>query len=84
MKIVRVIGSVTKNPARKIFLRRRLKFFSTPYPLKSLGAYNPINRLSDRITKFFPLLYSDVRGRQVAVKSCFYQGEVMVCKILLF
>jgi len=32
MKTVREIGSATKSPVRKIFLRRRLRFFNTKYP----------------------------------------------------
>jgi hypothetical protein len=32
MKIVRAIGSVIKNPVKKIFRRRRLKFINTKYP----------------------------------------------------
>jgi len=32
MKIVRAIGSVIKNPVKKIFRRRRLKFLNTKYP----------------------------------------------------
>jgi len=72
MKIVRAIGSVIRNPVRKTFRRRRLKFFITPYPLKSLGTANHINCLLGKIMEKNCLsLYSDVRGRQVALKSCF-------------
>ena len=75
MKIVRAIGSVISSPVRKTFRRRRLNFFITPYPLKSLGTANPTNRLSDGIAgKNFLSLYNDVHGRQVALKGCFSPG----------
>ena len=75
MKIVRAIGSVISSPVRKTFRRRRLNFFITSYPLKSLGTANPANRLPDGIAgKNFLSLYNDVRGRQVALKSCFSSG----------
>ena len=75
MKIVRAIGSVISSPVRKTFRIRRLNFFITPYPLKSLGTANPTNRLPDGIAgKNFLSLYNDVRGRQVALKSCFSSG----------
>jgi len=55
--MVRVIGSVTKSPARKIFLRRRLRFFITPNPLKSFVVFNFIRQSSARVTKDFSYYY---------------------------
>ena len=57
MKIVRAIGRVIKNPVKKIFRRRRLTFFITPYPLKSLGRANPTNRLPDGIAEIISYHY---------------------------
>ena len=75
------MGSVIKNPVRKIFLRRRLNFFITLYPLQSLGPANPVNHLTERIArKIFLSLYSDAWGRQVVVSSCFYKTALMVEK----
>ena len=55
--MVSAIGSVTKKPVRKIFLRRRLKFFITPNPLKSFVVFNFIRQSSDRATKDFSYYY---------------------------
>ena len=52
--MVSAIGSVTKKLVRKICLRRRLKFFITPNPLKSFVPFNFISQLSDRVTRIFP------------------------------
>jgi len=75
------MGSVIKNPVRKIFRRRRLNFFITLYPLQNLGTVNPVNRLTERISrKIFLSLYNDVCGRQVVANSCFLQRHDDCCK----
>ena len=80
--MVSVIGSVTKSPVRKIFLRRRLIFFITLNPLKSFVVFNFIRQSSARVTKdFFIVLYIDVLGRQAAVRICFHQGKIVIWNI---